>query len=479
MNSLPRPSELGAALDRLKDLISKGETEQAQELSQTIFESYALSRDEFLRMEDFNIELRNRVAELEDSSRNLEKSLKSTVQTYREGVQVFQKFCDASNMVNRLKDLNEVPKLLERICGILGLERCAIVLDRSVCTDFPDQPLPTAIFKGYMRYIDSTLREGDSRFYIGPVSRMMRPDIFFADPEMTPEAGGSCFSYGLQDKFYPGRLIGLFSIHDSNPDRYHPDMATDYLEHFCRTLSSALQDVINHQRAVRLREDVERITRHDLKTPLNAVINLPHLLSSDENDPERKEILKMIQEAGYKMTKLINRSHDIFRMEAGTYELEPSEVDLVKQLGRIRTDLGDILLRKDSGLLVKIEGEAVKPGEEFNIKGEELLLFSMFGNLIKNAAEATPNGDPISVDLSRKENKVYMEVHNSGAVPEDVRTNFFSKYSTSGKKHGSGLGTYSARLIAGVHGGKVRMKTSEVKGTTVTVELPESGRAQN
>lgn len=472
MNSLPTPKEFGSTLDRLRKALANGEVELADNISQMIFENYALARNNSLRLEDSGIELRNRIQDLEKHSSLLEKKLKITLDTYREDVEIFQKFCMASNMVNRIKGLNELPKLLEDLGRVLGLERCSIVLDRKICSDFPDQPLPTAIFKGYMRIIDSTLRSGESRFYIGPISRMMRPDIFFADPDMTPESDGSCFAYGLEDKFRPGMLIGLFSIYDSNPNRYNSQMATDYLEQFCRTLSSSIQDVTNHQRAVKLREDVEKITRHDLKTPLNAVINLPHLLASEEDDPERRNILKMIQDAGYKMNGLINRSHDIYKMEEGLYELQPSQVDAVKLLNRIRTDLEDLLLIKESGLLIKIDSKNVSRGQEFKIEGEELLLFSMFANLIKNSAEATVKGNPISINFKKDAEQIYIEIHNTGAVPEEMRTKFFSKYSTSGKRSGTGLGTYSASLIARVHGGQMKMKTSELTGTTIIITLP-------
>ncbi|WP_027179026.1 sensor histidine kinase [Maridesulfovibrio bastinii] len=472
MNSLPTPNDFGMMLDRLKELISKGDTELTEEVSQILFENYALSRNELLRMEDSCLALRNRNSSLEKKTELLESQLRTTIGTYKTDVEIFQKFCAASGMVNKLKGLNEVPELLDKLRSVLHIERCAVVMDRQICSDFPEQPLPTAIFKGYMRFIDATLCKGENRLFIGPVSRMMRPDIFFADPAMTPESNGSCFAYGLEDKFHPGKLLGLFSIYDSDPDRYNPEMATDYLEQFCRTLSSSLQDIINYQRTIRLREDVEKITRHDLKTPLNAVINLPHLLAADEEDEERKNILKMIQDAGYKMNGLLSKSHDIYKMEAGIYEITPAEVDIVRLITRIRTDLEDLLLNKNSGLLIQINGETVSNREVFHIKGEELLLFSMFGNLIKNAVEATLADQPISINLRQDDETIRMEIHNSGAVPEEMRTKFFSKYSTSGKKHGTGLGTYSARLIAGVHGGDIKMKTSDLKGTTVIIELP-------
>jgi signal transduction histidine kinase len=53
-----------------------------------------------------------------------------------------------------------------------------------------------------------------------------------------------------------------------------------------------------------------------------------------------------------------------------------------------------------------------------------------------------------------------------------VRARFFDKCATHGKENGSGLGTYSARLIAQAHGGSIAMPTSEQDGTTLTIQLP-------
>jgi signal transduction histidine kinase len=63
-------------------------------------------------------------------------------------------------------------------------------------------------------------------------------------------------------------------------------------------------------------------------------------------------------------------------------------------------------------------------------------------------------------------------IHNAGVVPEAVRDRFFEKYATSGKRSGTGLGTYSAQLIAKAHGGHIEFTTSEAEGTRVTVVLP-------
>jgi two-component system sensor histidine kinase/response regulator len=58
-------------------------------------------------------------------------------------------------------------------------------------------------------------------------------------------------------------------------------------------------------------------------------------------------------------------------------------------------------------------------------------------------------------------------------VPPDIREHFFDKFSTSGKLGGTGLGTFSARLIAQTQHGDIAMQTSDTDNTTtVTVTLP-------
>ena len=67
-----------------------------------------------------------------------------------------------------------------------------------------------------------------------------------------------------------------------------------------------------------------------------------------------------------------------------------------------------------------------------------------------------------------------MRVTSKGQVtiPKAIRESFFDKYVTSGKKQGTGLGTYSARLMTEVQNGEIEFDTSEEHGTTLKVLLP-------
>ena len=69
-----------------------------------------------------------------------------------------------------------------------------------------------------------------------------------------------------------------------------------------------------------LREDIERITRHDLKTPLNFIIGAPGLLLDEANLTEdERSTVQLIQDSGYRMLDMINLSLDIYKMEQGLY----------------------------------------------------------------------------------------------------------------------------------------------------------------
>jgi two-component system sensor histidine kinase/response regulator len=76
--------------------------------------------------------------------------------------------------------------------------------------------------------------------------------------------------------------------------------------------------------AAKLREDVSQIFSHDLKNPLAAIIGYPQLLMMDGNFNESEiQNLKIIEQSGYRMLDMINRSVDLFKMERGVYQLKP------------------------------------------------------------------------------------------------------------------------------------------------------------
>ncbi len=225
---------------------------------------------------------------------------------------------------------------------------------------------------------------------------------------------------------------------------------------------------------MKLREDVERITRHDLKTPLNAIINFPKLIDKSNLTEKQMGQLDKISTSGYKLLNMINLSLDLFKMEQGTYQLSPVPVDISRVLQDIFQENRLYIKSRRIVLDIRLNGAIVDETSVFNVPGEELLLYSMLANLIKNALEASARKETILIKMEDAP-VPSITINNKGIVPEDMRNRFFEKYTTSGKKTGTGLGTYSAKLIMDTHGGTISMDSSEEKGTTLRVTFPDNG----
>ncbi|MBK6008125.1 response regulator [Ramlibacter ginsenosidimutans] len=222
----------------------------------------------------------------------------------------------------------------------------------------------------------------------------------------------------------------------------------------------------------RLREDVERMSRHDLKTPLNSIIGVARLIREDARVPqEQRELLGIAERAGYRMLEMVNLSLDLSRMELGTYDFRPQAVNLLDVIDRVQLDLQP--MAQAAQVRVRLE---TPPHAPMYARAEELLCYSILANLLKNAIEASPRNGVVTLRLQGGD-PIRVQVHNAGAVPQPIVTRFFDKYVTAGKSGGTGLGTYSARLMARVQNGELEMQT-DAAGTLLTLSLRALGDEQ-
>lgn len=229
---------------------------------------------------------------------------------------------------------------------------------------------------------------------------------------------------------------------------------------------------------MQLREEVEQMTRHDLKNPIGGIMNFSDLLLTDESlTADQRDIISTIGDSARLVLNMVNLSLDLGKIEQGTYELQASPINLVSILRRAFSDKSIEMEAKNVKVVSTFDGESFDETSadlEFKVLGDELLCYSSFGNLVKNAVEAAPKGSTITVNYQTDEAGYgNVSITNGGVVPEAVRQRFFDKFVTAGKKGGTGLGTYSARLLTEVQNGRIEMRTSEEKGeTTLKVSLP-------
>jgi two-component system, sensor histidine kinase and response regulator len=236
-----------------------------------------------------------------------------------------------------------------------------------------------------------------------------------------------------------------------------------------------LARVRNHMdliEALRLKEDVSRIISHDMRNELSTIIGFPDMMLQDKSlAPQNRKMLEKIRNSGYKLLNMINLGLQLHKMERGQYCFEPVRVDVMTVINGVLEHKEGLSRSKSIDVRLTRSGLPIEDGGRFTVLGEDFLLYSMFSNLIINALEASPRGGTVTIDL-RKNGEAMISIHNAGAVPEEIRDRFFGKYATAGKVLGTGLGAYSALLMARTLGGTVDMITSQEDGTTLTVRLP-------
>ena len=254
-----------------------------------------------------------------------------------------------------------------------------------------------------------------------------------------------------------------------------PDVLKPRVRNFLRyvELHKQLQaDYDSMQEAARLREDVEHITRHDLKGSLAGVLGLVQSLAQDNRlSPDQTAQLRLTEETTLQVLDMINLSSELYKIETGRFTLHAQPVKLAEILSRLVEIANSTYAGKP--VVVELQSDSAPEQAAPQALGDAMLCYSLFQNLIKNACEASPEGGRVLVALKNTA-PLQVLVHNQGAVPAEIQERFFHKFVTHGKPGGTGLGTYSAKLLATAQGGDVALDVSDPQGTSITVTLPRA-----
>jgi CheY-like chemotaxis protein len=217
---------------------------------------------------------------------------------------------------------------------------------------------------------------------------------------------------------------------------------------------------------------------HEINNPLAAVYTnlefaIETLRTSDAVGPARAEALSTLADALaaaaqirriVRDVKLFSRGDDATRRTFDLHRMLDSVVRMVQ--GRI----------DERAVLVKSYGATRK------IYGNESRLSQVFLNLLVNAAEAIPLGDPTHnqirlVTRMCPDNRVAIDVEDTGTgIPPDVQRRLFTPFfTTKPVGSGTGLGLAICQRVVASEGGEIVVRTEFGSGTRFSVHLSASG----
>ena len=228
-------------------------------------------------------------------------------------------------------------------------------------------------------------------------------------------------------------------------------------------MRNALKDSLERQwKAEQEKNRQMSALAHDIKTPLTVIRGNAELLSEMEMTEEQKKYMDYIASSALQIQTYVQTLIEVTKSVDGyQYRFE-----------KIRTEdiLGDIK-KQTLGLSevfnLKINWKEHYISETVSIVYDQVVRAVM--NIIKNAAEHTPKGGTINIDINEKSGMLIFTVEDTGrgftkeALLHGTEQFFMDDTSRSGGVH-YGIGLFSAKTIAGKHGGKILLINSKKTG---------------
>ncbi len=210
---------------------------------------------------------------------------------------------------------------------------------------------------------------------------------------------------------------------------------------------------------------------HEINNPLESLTNLLYLA---QVCPSMETIQTYLTQANEELTRISHITRQTLSFHRDTHIPAPIDV------GKLVSDV--IQLFEKSAALRRIR-VVLERQPTLTIYGYPGQLSQVFGNLVRNAAEASCPDTAVTVRVrgihrAGKEGTL-VTIHDRGSgIPEKVRKLMFDPFFTTKELRGSGLGLWVSRNLVMKHKGTIRFRSSVrpgASGTTFEIFLPVGG----
>jgi two-component system, NarL family, sensor histidine kinase BarA len=220
-------------------------------------------------------------------------------------------------------------------------------------------------------------------------------------------------------------------------------------------------------------------TSHELRNPLNIIINCVRVVREDlcDNREEELEFLKRADDTAIHLLGIINDLLDISKIEAGKLSVVKQPLDL-RQLLLDVINIQSINVQQ-KGLQLKVIDQSCEP---IPVNADPAKLKQVIINVIGNATKFTDEGSITVKSEIRQVNNgksvVIVSVKDTGMGIEPTQQHqlfrpFVMIDATTRKVEGTGLGLAISRNLMELMGGSITLNSAGLhQGTTVSITLP-------
>ncbi len=238
------------------------------------------------------------------------------------------------------------------------------------------------------------------------------------------------------------------------------------------------------EQVVSYNTEVLSLASHELKTPLANISGFVDIILLDwerHGPPSEKQQrqLEAVQRNIFRMDALVNDIMAMAKIESGTLELSPTDLNLADELESVLGYLQGQLDEKHMTL------DLVCPPAVTLVHADELRLSQIMVNLLGNACKYSPAGSSITVEVREADQFAQIDVTDTGyGISAKDQVNLFCQFHrvknpSAQAVSGTGLGLYVTKQLVEAHGGKIWVQSEEGKGSTFSLTLPLGKQAKS
>ncbi|MCW8907292.1 MAG: PEP-CTERM system histidine kinase PrsK [Sedimenticola sp.] len=197
---------------------------------------------------------------------------------------------------------------------------------------------------------------------------------------------------------------------------------------------------------------------HDLK---NILAQQSLIVSNAEKHKHKPEfvddVINTVRNSVERMTRLMEQ------MKSGMRGNSSQQINLVKLLQEI------ILAHASGNPAPTLETDS----ETVHVSADREQLATVFGHIVQNAQDATPNQGRVTISLIKRNDIVVVEIEDTGSGMDQafIQKRLFNPFDSTKGLTGMGIGVFESREYIRSLGGEISVKSTPGQGSTFRITL--------
>lgn len=383
-----------------------------------------------------------------------------------------------------LRSLEDADALQTESARLLGEQMRA---DRVVyCETSAEEPQALSSARGWHREGMPVTAGGDPLPDFGFLAPQLRagepslmPDVKQADIDAAARARYEALSIRSQlivPLVRSGRLAACLVVHQATPRQWTPQdiWLAEQTAHRIRSSVKRARAEAALREAGRRKDEFLAMLGHELRNPLAPVRNgLQILRLAPPGSPPAQRAIETMERQVVHIVRLIDDLLDVSRITHGKLELRPQAVMLATVIDSAVEAIRPHI--EASRLSLHVE----TPGQPLALFADPTRLTQVVGNLLKNAADYTPEGGHIELRASREGSQAVVRVIDDGiGIRAEMLPRIFDFFTQAGRRTdrsqgGLGIGLSISKRLVEQHGGTLQADSEGPgKGSVFTLRLP-------